>query len=353
MQIRPNILIVSTSLKTQGGISSVVREHMNSELTKSYNLYHLSTHINGNNIVKILYIIKSYCYFPYMLIKKNISIIHIHGGMKSSFFRKSYFLIIGKLLNKKVILHMHSAKIDDFMSNSHYIKKNIITKLFNKYDVIIAISKYWKNIIRKYTNTKIVIIYNPILLKKQKIEHNKSPNNYILLTMGELCERKGTDKIIEIASLLEKQNVTFIICGNGDINLYKQLAKDNNIQNKIIFTGWIDGKEKEEIIKRSNIYFLPSLHEGLPMSIIEAMSYGLPIISTNVGGIPEIVINNHNGFIHSPDDITGMQESIIKLINDNSLLEQMGKNSLNIAQDTLNINNIANQIANLYKELEN
>lgn len=353
MNTKSNVLIVSTSLNTQGGISSVVKEHINSQIILDYNLYHLATHINSNFFIKILYLISAYLKFPYIIIRNDISIIHIHGGMKSSFFRKSYFLVIGKFFRKKVILHMHSAKIDEFIGKSNYLKKVIITKLFNTYDVIIVISDYWKHVLEKYTNNKIVVIYNPIKPIRENIEFNKISDHYCILTMGELCERKGTDKVIKIASLIDKPHITFVICGNGNIDLYKRLAKEYNIQDKLIFKGWIQGEEKEEIIKGSSIYFLPSLHEGLPMSIIEAMAYGLPVISTNVGGIPEIVINGYNGFTHQPDDITGMRESILKLINDTNLLSKMGKNSLNVVQDKLSVNHIARQISNLYGELEN
>lgn len=346
-----NILIVSTSLVTQGGISSVLKELMNSKLNQKYKLYHLVTHINGSTLLKILYLIRSYVLFPFVLIFRNIRIVHIHGGMKSSFMRKSYFLVVGKLMRKKVIFHMHSAMVDEYMARCNPLKKRLVIKLFNKYDAIVTISKYWEKVMRSYTQSDIYVIYNPVKSKEIVLPEN-IPRKITVLTLGELGNRKGTENIIKIAASLKDENIVFIVGGNGDVERFKALASEYGVEEKVIFKGWVSGQEKEELIRSASIYFLPSYFEGLPMSIIEAMSYGLPVVSTEVGGIPEIVIQDYNGMVHKPTDLEGMKNSINKLKESPGLIRQMRENSIKVVRRLLDIEQISAEVDMLYQKID-
>ena len=343
-----NVLFVCTSLATQGGISSVVKEFMSSKLNQQYNLYHLATHINGGDFIKITYLLYSYFLFPFVLLFKNIDIVHIHGGMRNSFIRKSYFLVIGKLFKKNVIFHMHSAMIKENIDKCGAYKKRIIIYLFNKYDAIIAISEYWKKIIQIYTKKDVYVIYNPIKLRA--ITSTKITSNTInVLTLGELGKRKGTNNIIKIAALLKDENIIFTIGGNGNIEHFKSLTKEYNVADKVFFKGWVSGKDKEDLLRKTDIYFLPSYFEGLPMSILEAMSYGLPVVSTKVGGIPEVIIHGCNGMIHQPDDLDGFKNSILELKDSPALMRQMEKNTLQIIRQ-FDIDEISEKLGALYEK---
>ena len=345
-----NILFVCTSLTTQGGISSVVKELMSSKLKENYNLYHLATHINGSNFVKIMYLLHAYFLYPFVLIFRNIDIVHIHGGMGNSFVRKSYFLVIGKLFGRRVIYHMHSAMIAENIDRCHPYGKRLIVYLFNKCDAIIAISEFWKNVIQVYTENSVCVIYNPIKLRKITLKKTIS-NPINILTLGELGKRKGTKKIIKIAASLKDENIVFVIGGNGNIEYYKSLVKKCDAVDKVIFRGWVDGQDKEDLLLNADIYFLPSRFEGLPMSILEAMSYGLPVISTKVGGIPELVVHGYNGMVYHPEDLEGFMNSILQLKNSPELMWQMKKNSLQRIR-RFDINEISEKLDELYKKFE-
>ena len=341
-----NILFVCTSLATQGGISSVVKELMSSRLNQKYNLYHLPTHINGGDFIKILYLLYAYILYPFMLLFKSINIVHIHGGMRNSFIRKSYFLVIGKLFRRNIIYHMHSAMIRENIDQCGLYKRRMITHFFNKYDAIIAISEYWKKIIQIYTKKDICVIYNPIKLRTTTLSKTTSSPMRIL-TLGELGKRKGTENIIKVAASLKDEDIIFIIGGNGNIEYFKSLATEYNVADKVFFKGWVSGANKDDLLCNADIYFLPSYFEGLPMSILEAMSYGLPVISTNVGGIPELIIHEFNGMVHRPDDFDGFKKSILELKNSPALMRQMEKNNLQIIRQ-FDIDEISEKLDDLY-----
>lgn len=106
-----------------------------------------------------------------------------------------------------------------------------------------------------------------------------------------------------------------IIAGTGDIGNIKKASLERNIQNNISFPGWLDEIERDHYLKMSDIFFLPSYTEGMPMSILEAMGYGLPVVSTNIGGIPDLVKNNENGYLSDPGNTDEMAENILSILN--------------------------------------
>jgi glycosyltransferase involved in cell wall biosynthesis len=244
---------------------------------------------------------------------------------------------------------MHSAKIDQYINKSSLIKRYAIKKLLNSYDLIIVISEYWKDVLAQYTNNRIIVVFNPITLSEY-IPTRAKHERFTVLTLGELGERKGTESIIKIASLLRNEEILFEIGGNGDLPFYNKLAVEAGVEKSVIFKGWVDGKEKDALLDNSHVYFLPSLFEGLPMSIIEAMAKSLPIIATKVGGIPEIVIDSRNGFTHEPADVEGMSISILKLKRDADLRKNLGAYSYKIVKSRLEKEVIAKEIDNIYSK---
>ena len=100
------------------------------------------------------------------------------------------------------------------------------------------------------------------------------------------------------------------IGGNGEIQRLKELINKHNIEDIVEFLGWISSMEKAIILNSTDVYILPSYNEGLPISILESMSYGKAIISTNVGGIPEIVRNKENGLLINPGELKQMEQAI-------------------------------------------
>jgi len=149
---------------------------------------------------------------------------------------------------------------------------------------------------------KIVILNN--IVGEPNYERQLNVDGVIrLLFLGWLGERKGIwdllDVIIEHKSeLIGKFVLRF--GGNGFEDEIKKKISDNHIEDICQFEGWVNGQKKVDLLNWANVFILPSYNEGLPISILEAMSHGLPIISTPVGGIPEVVKNGENGLLIEP-----------------------------------------------------
>ncbi|MDT1959488.1 glycosyltransferase, partial [Carnobacterium divergens] len=130
----------------------------------------------------------------------------------------------------------------------------------------------------------------------------------------------------------------------------KQLIKEENIMN-VTLGGWIEKEKQQSILKASLLHLLPSYHEGLPMSILESMSYGIPNLTSNVGGIPQVVRDGENGMMVDPGNINEMFEKIVFFLENDKLRKSYSENAYQMIQEHFSIEAYFIKWNQLYKEL--
>lgn len=298
-----------------GGISSVVSTYA----TYIENLNYIVTagSRDDNKLKKIYLCFVGYIKFLFQLLfNKKIKIIHIQGSHGASYYRKSKFVKLAKIFDKKVIWHMHASQFVPFYKNS--TSKVDIQKNINSTDILIVLSNYYADFYKKIgVNPNKVRILNNIVPEPFKVQQKNSNDNLLhILFLGEISERKGAFDIVKTigANRDLADKVEIRIGGNGETAKLKQMIHNAHLDDCIKFEGWVSGHKKDELLEWADIYILPSFNEGLPISILEALSYRCPIISTPVGGIPEVVItektNNINGILVEPGNTTEIADAI-------------------------------------------
>lgn len=343
MNNKPQVLMIGPDC--QGGITSVINMYENAGLNAIYMASYTRNDILWQLFIYTKFMIK---YIFTLLVNRNLEIVHIHSASYGSFMRKQFVLNIAKLLGRKVIFHIHGAEFELFYNKSSNFMKNLITNTLNKADIVLVLSRQWKETISKISSNKnIVILYNPTVIKELK--HIPSDITRFLF-MGRIEKRKGVYEIIESCKCLS-DNVFISLYGDGNIAEFEKLIEEAKLENKIKIKGWISGEQKDEVYYNSDVLLLPSFNEGLPMSILEAMAYGLPIISTPVGGIAEAVEEGVNGFLVPPGDANTLAEKINLIANDKGLREKMGQESYRIAKEKFDINVTIKQLEEIYGEL--
>lgn len=318
-----NILTIGIDYRVvRGGVAAV--ENVYSTFYQPFN--HVTTTVTNGQVKKLLVLCKAILQFLYwMLFHPEIKIVHVQGSVGASFWRKAIFIYIAKFFHKKVVWHMHAGRFAVFYQQHRYA----VRKVVNKNDVIIALSEYWKEYFKNEFPTKRVEIIKNVISAPRV--HKQQTGYFTLLFLGLLGKNKG---IYDLLECIRDHKVEFqgklklYIGGNGEIEHVKQLIKEYGIADIVIFEGWVSGDKKIELLNKSDAYILPSYKEGLPISILEAMSYGMPIISTPVGGIPEIVSNGENGYLVEPGNKEDIYKAIISLLNDSDLRNRMGSVSL-------------------------
>ncbi|HHT23371.1 MAG TPA: glycosyltransferase family 4 protein [Bacteroidales bacterium] len=344
------ILVVAPSPKTRGGITSVVKAHQSTYIWSKWNCKWISTYVDRSSFLKIAYAICGYMNFLFFLPFSNI--IHIHFSEKTSAFRKNIFLNTSKLFKKKVILHFHSFSPETTINGK---KKDLYRKMFEKIDKIVVLSKYWEDqLLLSFPNlsNKINILYNPC----PRITINKEikKENFILYA-GTLNERKGYADLIRAFSQIAFKNRDWklVFAGNGEIENAKSLSNELKISDQVVFLGWVSGEKKDEIFNSSSIFCLPSYNEGFPMAVLDAWAYGLPVITTPVGGLPDILEHNKNALVFESGDINKLAQNLDNLINNELLRETLSNASKDISMNIFNIENIASDLDKIYLTIYN
>ena len=157
------------------------------------------------------------------------------------------------------------------------------------------------------------------------------PSNPYVLTIAKLYKRKGLDVLLHAIQKLGTmaQTYRFVIVGDGpEEHTLKQLASRLRIEELVIFTGELQKMEIAQLLQNCEFFVLPSRSEPFGIVLLEAMTFSKAIIATKVGGIPEFVIDGHNGVLIPPDDSAALAEQILRMINDGEQRSRIGKNGL-------------------------
>ncbi len=165
-------------------------------------------------------------------------------------------------------------------------------------------------------------------------------------------EHKGIKYLIESASLLlqSRNDISFLLVGEGALKEeLKILCADLKIEKNVIFAG--ERSDIPEILSLTDIFVLPSLREGLPLTILEAMACGKPVIATNVGGIPEIVKDGITGILVSPEDSGALYSAMNELLDDRERREKMGRNGKRVCNESFSSKTMVGKIEDLYDSL--
>lgn len=355
MMDKARICIITNSRNFKGGITAVVSGYSNSKLEDDYDIRYIeSCSDNKNTILKIGKMLLGYLQFFKSLVLFRPQIVHVNSSFGFSFYRKLYYIYLSNLFGAKVINHIHGAEFEKFYINANEKKKQRIQRVYNKCDYFIALSDEWK------TNLcKIVPEHKVKVIENYSIIHRNKPKNEFgktILFLGEVGKRKGCLDIPDVIKNVVQviPDCKFILAGNPIEDDYANIiekVREYNISSNIEFPGWVRGKEKENLLNSADVFFLPSYNEGMPMSILEAMGYGLPIVSTTVGGIPKIVRNLENGYITNPGDIEKFSKSIVDLLSNPKRMYDFGLTSIKIVKDNYSLDVHISKLKSLYEKL--
>lgn len=227
-----------------------------------------------------------------------------------------------------------------------FMQVNYIRKTKN----FICVSNYVKKFLPD--NKKIRIIKNGITTEcfinpdKKDFLFLKKIKKPKILFCGRLLYMKGLATIIESANFL-KNKAHFVVAGDGSIKKWEKMAKSQNIT----FLGKVDHKKIAGLYNECDIFILPSFIESFPLSILEAMSSGLPVIAGNVGGIPELIKHEENGILFSPGNAVELTNNILNLIKDKEKRKDLGKKARETALKHYDSSLMARRTISFYKEI--
>ena len=310
-----------------------------------FKILHISTSRNPLSIYKLYKLLKS----------RKFDIIHTHAYSAGTIGRMSAFLAGVPV----IISHNHS--VYDYYNRRYHFVEWFLSLITDRVVCVSDIANRFANETQRINARKLITIHNGIDSEYTVLEKRTSGlrkelgipvDHSVICTIAHLEEHKGVKYLLESASLLlqSRNDVSFLVVGEGALKeKLKILCADLKIEENVIFAG--ERGDIPEILSLTDIFVLPSLREGLPLTILEAMACGKPVIATNVGGIPEVVKDGVSGILISPKDPEALHSAINELLGDREKLKKMGHNGKRVYSESFDSKTMIGKIEDLYDSL--
>lgn len=348
----PKVLMIGPSLDSMGGIATVENSIMKWADRGDVPIEFISTTAEGRKLKKLLIALVAYVKFLGKLNKFDL--VHVHMASRGSYRRKKMFIKAALFRKKPVLLHLHGSEFGIWYDEECSVaERRDISHCFQCCSKVIVLSEEWKEFILKRhicSSDRIAVVHNAVdVPEANAIDYTCNT----VLFMGRLDARKSPDLLLRAAKqVLETHpDAHFIFGGDGDVPLYEQLAVELRIDDRCSFIGWAKGEKKDEAFRSSSMFCLPSKNEGMPMSVLEAMSYGLATLSTPVGGIPQIITDGVDGILFPVDDVDALASKLDALMSDTSNKEMIGIQGRARIEEAFSLTKFMSQLCLVYEDV--
>ena len=222
-------------------------------------------------------------------------------------------------------------------------------------DVMLVLTTSWKEYFGKLTDpNKIIVFPNGVKTggfetDNKDVTFEKKDLNKLLF-LGRICADKGMDELLRAVSELHETNpdIKLYLGGIYEEERYKKIIEGKEY---VEYLGWITGEDKDRYLDECGVYVLPSYYEGLPVSVLEAMFHGCVVVSTNVGGIPEIIDNGTDGYLVEPKDPVALKEMLSKVVADKTMAERIARSARKRVLERYSIEKSVGTLVRIYKDL--
>ena len=285
------IVMIGPDCSARGGIASVVASYRDEGVFDKWPIVFLPTHVEGGKLRKLAVAISAMLKFISLVLLTRVSVLHIHVARRTSFWRKAAFMSIALILRVPFLLHLHSGGFPDFYRKEcGPVARRAIRFFLNRSACLIVLSSQWNALLKGMTtNTHARII--PNFVQALEAGQTRARAEWTILFLGRLNREKGLFDLLQAMSAIKDDFplLRLEVGGEGSEKPVREAASRLNIESRIKLHGWVSGSVKDELVCGATIYVLPSYYEGLPMGVLEAMANGLPVIASDVGGLPDVI----------------------------------------------------------------
>ncbi|MED5372637.1 MAG: glycosyltransferase family 4 protein [Myxococcota bacterium] len=323
------VAMIGPDLEAQGGIATLARTFIEAKAMEGVEIRYFPSVGEGSKLRKVAQMAKGQAAFlKGVLGDWKPDLVHIHVADGVSFYRKLVYFNQARAMGLPVILHNNFAFLEDLVAKSP-VHESLVRRAYSEATQVHVVSHDMANNIREWTDgqANIRVLFNPVPADGIPYPGPRGPKESpVILFMGRVGERKGIFDLIrampEISARVPK--VRLKVGGDGELVRLNQEIATNNLEPHVDVLGWISGEDRLAAYADADLYCLPSYAEGLPVSVLEAMAAGLPVVSTTADGIPDAVMDGETGLLFEAGDIGALAEKVVTLLQDPERRDAMG-----------------------------
>lgn len=349
---KKHVLMCCSSLDVKGGMVSVIKNYLSWGQWDEFDIELVPTHIPGGKLKVGAHFAMTMPKISRALRSGEICLAHLHVAERGSFYRKALILREAKRHGVPVILHHHAAEFEEFLGSLGGRARSLVRDTCEMADVNVVLSEALRETMRgHFPNARFKVLYNAVPTSST---NRYDPDAKGIVFMGRLGERKGTFDLIRAFAEAAKRidsGYSLILCGDGEIARAERAIEEVGLAGRAACRGWVGPDERASVLRGAALNVLPSYNEGLPMSILEAMSFGVPTVSTNIAAIPEVIRAGENGELIEPGDLDALAATLAALINDRAMRTAMSGHAYELINRSFALGSHIRQVKEIYRGL--
>lgn len=340
------VLVVGSAEQSRGGVSSVIRLMKSMPVWEKYHCYWLGTQIQRSYVWKLWYAVRGNIIAFFIMWRYDI--VHMHTTPdKLGLIIQLPILMFAKLWRRRVVLHLH-------VGNQLKTKKNgLFVFCLKRADNIVLLANKWKTLFNEYypmVKIPTTVIYNACENVEEVAFAEKKK---IIIMAVYFCDNKAPDILLKAWKEIhdDYQDWKVYMLGNGEVERFRRMSQELGISDSVTFTGYVSGEERERYLRRASIYCMCSYEEGFPMVVLESWMYGINVVTTPVGGLPDVIEEGRNCLTFGFGDHAGLAQKLRRLMDDERRRKDMADYSRKFVMERFCLEKINKDIEEIYEEI--
>lgn len=354
---RLRVAHMGPDLSTGGGMAAVLRGLTTSPLAARHSFAVIPTYRRPQAAPRLALFALSLARLVVWGLRRGPRVVHVHSAVRGSLYRKAVIVALAKILGCRVILHVHAGEGDiaAFDARIGGFARAGFRSTFAAADRVLSVSAAGaRELEARFGAGDVLVVPNPappVVVKADELTVEAESGVVQLLYLGGFLDpAKGARVLLDaLPELLERcPTVAITLAGPGQPPVEVQERRLG--AERVRWAGWLRRVDKERLLAGCHIFVLPSLSEGLPVALLEAMAHGRPIVASAVGGVPEILTDGTDALLVSAGAPAQLIEAIERLVGDPSLRRRLGDAARSRAR-LLNDRDVYASLEALYQHL--
>lgn len=344
------VLMLGPDLQVRGGVAAV-ESALIGALPPEFEVTQVPTMVEGSKWRKFVTFAQAVTQTIAQL-RKRPDVVHIHFASRASSVRKMLLARLALAQGARLIMHAHGGGYRDYWAGLSPAARSATVRTLARAHCVIVLGEVWREFFASMgvPRERIVVLPNPVALPAG-LPKRLGRSCVRLVYLGLFARSKGVFDLIDALTRLRPEclgRTRLVLAGNGEITQVRDLVERRGLARFVEVRDWLGASERDRLLASADAFVLPSYAEGLPMALLESMAWGLPVISTTVGSIPEHVHDGMQGLLVQPGDVSELAGAIDKIVMDDALRRRMGEMA-RTAVEPLSIDLYAQKVAAIYR----
>jgi glycosyltransferase involved in cell wall biosynthesis len=346
------VLMLGPDLQVRGGVAAV-ESALIAALPPEIEVTQLPTMVEGSKWRKLVTFVEAVVRTIAHL-RRRPDVVHIHFASRASSVRKMLLARLALAQGARLIMHAHGGGYRDYWAGLSPPARAATLQTLSRAHCLIVLGETWREFFASVgvPRERIVVLPNPVVLPAV-LPKRLGRSHVRLVYLGLFVRAKGVFDLVDALTRLRPEclgRTRLVLAGNGEMAPVRDLVERRGLARFVEVRDWLSPAERDRLLASADAFVLPSYAEGLPMSLLESMAWGLPVITTAVGSIPEHVRDGVQGLLVQPGDVSELAGAIERIVMDDALRERMGALARS-AVEPLSVELYARKVAAIYRSV--